>query len=109
MRFVSSFLVLGLALAAQSPLQSTFVGNLSITNTNPPPATLLFDVQVASPNGIVVRQIDCNININAGTTGTLGVWITAVGGTLVGNELNAAAWTQVARVLLNTNEVITRY
>lgn len=89
-------LVCATFLAAQSPVQSTFVGGLVITNTNPPPATALFDVTVTDPTGIVVRQIDVNINTSAGITGTLGVWITAVGGTLVGNELNPLAWTQVA-------------
>jgi PKD repeat protein len=84
------------AATAQSPVQSTFLGGLVITNTNPQPATALFDVIVTDPNGIVIHQIDCNINTAAGTNGTLGVYVTAVGGTLVGNELNAAAWTLVA-------------
>ena len=94
-----AILSFGLALAAsalaQSPLQSTFVGGLQLSTT-PPPATALFDINVVDPAGIVIRQIDCNTNTNAGTNATLGVWITGVGGTLVGNELNAAAWTQVA-------------
>ena len=89
-------LVCATFVAAQSPVQSTFVGGLVITNTNPPPATAYFDLNVTDPNGIVVRQIDCNCNTAAGTTATLGVWITAQGGTLLGNELNAAAWTLVA-------------
>jgi PKD repeat protein len=83
------------ALSAQSPVQSTFAGGLVWTNTNPPPVTALFDVNVVDPTGIVVRQFDCNINTAAGTTATLGVYVTTVGGTLVGNEQNAAAWTQV--------------
>lgn len=84
------------ALTAQSPVQSTFVGGLVITNTNPSPVTALFDVDVTDPAGVVVRQIDVNINTAAGTNGTLGVYITQNGGTLVGNETTAAAWTLVA-------------
>ncbi len=84
------------ALAAQSPLQSTFVGGLQISNPGPPAATALFDLTVSDPTGIVIRQIDCNINTNSGTNGTLGVWVTAPGGTHVNNHLNAAVWTQVA-------------
>jgi PKD repeat protein len=88
--------LLAAAVTAQSPVQSTFVGGLVLTNTNPPPATALFDVNITDPAGVVVRQIDINCNTAAGTTGTLGVYITANGGTLVGNELVAASWTQVA-------------
>ena len=95
-RFSFACAVLAALVTAQSPVQSTFVGGLVITNTNPQPATALFDVSITDPNGVVVRQIDCNINTAAGTTGTLGVYVTALGGTLVGNELNAAAWTLVA-------------
>jgi PKD repeat protein len=84
------------ALAAQSPLQSTFVGGLQLTIPPPAAATALFDITVTDPNGIVVHQIDVNSNVAAGNNGTLGVWITGQGGTLVGNEVNAAAWTQVA-------------
>ena len=95
LRLVPITAVLAAFAAAQSPLQSTFVGGLQLSTT-PPPATALFDINVTDPAGLVVRQIDCNTNTNAGTTATLGVWITNVGGTLLGNELNAAAWTQVA-------------
>ena len=99
---LSALLCLGTAIA-QSPLYSgvqpgttAFVGGLVVTNTNPPPVTQLFDLQVVDPNGLTITQIDCNANTSAGTNGTLGVWITAAGNTHVGNQLNAAAWTQVA-------------
>lgn len=84
-----------LAAIAQSPVTSTFVGGLQLAGTNPA-ATALFDVSVTSATGLVVRQIDCNLNTVAGTNGTLTVFVTTLGGTAVGNELNAAAWTQVA-------------
>lgn len=83
------------AVLAQSPVTSTFAGGLQLGGTNPA-ATALFDVAVTSATGLVVRQIDCNLNTVAGTNGTLTVFVTALGGTAVGNELNAAAWTQVA-------------
>ena len=80
---------------AQSPVTSTFVGGLQLGGTNPA-ATALFDVSVTSATGLVVRQIDCNLNTVAGTNGTLTVFVTAAGASAVGNELNPAAWTQVA-------------
>jgi PKD repeat protein len=96
-----ALLCLGTAIA-QSPLYSgvqpgttTFVGGLVGTNTNPPPMTELFDLQIVNPAGLTITQIDCNANTSAGTNGTLGVWVTSVGNTHVGNQLNAAAWTQV--------------
>lgn len=92
---VLAFLLAAIAALAQSPVQSTFVGGLQLPG-NPPAATALFDVLVTAPIGIVVRQIDCNINVAAGTTGTLTVYVTALGGTCVGNELDAGAWTPVA-------------
>ena len=88
------FLSAMLAAFAQSPVASTFVAGLQLAG-NPTAATALFDVLVTDPTGIVVRQVDCNLNTAAGTTGTLGVYVTAVGGTAVGNELLPAAWTQV--------------
>ncbi|MEO6596911.1 MAG: PKD domain-containing protein [Planctomycetota bacterium] len=91
-----AFLLLPTLLGAQSPLESTFVGGLVLTNTAPPPVTMLFDVTIVDPAGVTVRQIDVNCNLSAGNNGTLGVWITAVGGTHVGNQVIPAAWTQVA-------------
>lgn len=95
LRLATLFLVAA-GIAAQSPLQSTFVGGLTISNPGPAAATALFDLTVADPAGLTIHRIDTNINTTSGTNGTLGVWITAVGGSLVGNELNAAAWTNVA-------------
>jgi PKD repeat protein len=95
---------LGVAsLVAQSPLYSgvqpttptTFVGGLVWTNTNPPPVTQLFDVTITNPAGLTVTQFECNSNASAGTNGTLGVWVTALGGSHVNNQMNSGAWTQV--------------
>lgn len=93
---LATVLLAAAGLAAQSPLQSTFVGGLTISNPGPAAATALFDVTVADPAGLTIHRIDTNVNLNSGTNGTLGVWITPVGGSLVGNELNAAVWTNVA-------------
>lgn len=100
--FATALLCLSTAVA-QSPLHAgvqpgttAFVGGLVLTNTNPPPVTALFDVQIVNPLGLTFTQIDCNTNVSAGNNGTLGVWVTALGGTHVGNQQNAAAWTQVA-------------
>jgi hypothetical protein len=80
--------------AAQSPLETTFVGGLVISN-NPIPAaaTQLFDVDVTNPSGIVLTQIDANFAANSNPTGQFDVWITAVGGTHVGNQQTASVWT----------------
>ncbi len=104
MRLLLAPLLVAASLAAQSPLHTgvqpatptTFVGGLVLTNTNPPPVTALFDVTITNPAGLTFTQIDCNANVSAGTNGTLGVWITNVGNTHVGNQTNAAVWTQVA-------------
>ncbi|HEX6813321.1 MAG TPA: PKD domain-containing protein [Planctomycetota bacterium] len=80
---------------AQSPVVSTFTGGLVISNPGPAAATMYFDVNVVDPAGIMVTQFDCNINTTSGTTGTLGVWITGLGGTHVGATTTASLWTQV--------------
>lgn len=89
-------LALALAMPAQSPITSTFVGGLVITNPGPAAATQYFDVNVTNPAGLVVTQFDVNVNTTAGTSGNFSVWITGVGGTHFGNQQNAAAWTQVS-------------
>lgn len=104
--FLRSFavaLTATLALQAQSPLNSNFLGVTSVTNTNPPPVTLYFDVIVTDPAGITINRVDTKCNLNAGTSGSLAVYVTAAGGTHVGNHLNAAAWTQVATANVTHN------
>ena len=92
-RLASAF-VFAASLAAQSPLQSTFVGGTGVFSIASP-ATALFDVQVLDPTGLTIRMIECQLNPVASTTGTLGVWVTPVGLTHVGNHLNQTVWTQV--------------
>ncbi|MBL8737691.1 MAG: PKD domain-containing protein [Planctomycetes bacterium] len=80
---------------AQSPVETSFLGGLQLFGT-PPAASLSFDLVVNSPTGLVLHGIECNLNTGAGTQGTLSVWTTPTGGTSVGNQQNAAAWSQVA-------------
>jgi PKD repeat protein len=89
------------ALAAQSPIVSTFAAGLVITNPGPPAATQYFDVNVTNPAGITVSRFEVNVNTTAGSTGTFSVWVTAPGGTHFGNQQLAAAWTQVATASLS--------
>ncbi len=103
MRSIFASALLATAMVAQSPVTSgvqpgttNFVGGLVVTNTNPPPVTQLFDVTISDPAGLTITRFDCNTNVSAGTTGTLGVWITAPNVTHVGNQQNAAVWTQVS-------------
>lgn len=92
-----------LQLPAQSPITSSFVGGLVLTNTNPPPATELFDVTILDPAGVMVQRFDVNANVSAGTNGQFAVFVTGVGGTAVGNQQNPAAWTQVAAASVTHN------
>lgn len=95
-RLVPVLLCLIAALApAQSPVETSFLGGLQLFGS-PPAASLSFDLVVGSPTGLVLHGIECNLNTGAGTQGTLAVWTTPTGGTSVGNQQNAAAWSQVA-------------
>ncbi|MEZ6037233.1 MAG: PKD domain-containing protein [Planctomycetota bacterium] len=97
-RSSASLLILAAALGAQSPLETTFANpapGFQVTAT-PSPITGLFDLTVTEPQGIVLTQIDVQMNTSHGTNGQVGVWMTAAGGTAVGNHLNAAVWSQVS-------------
>lgn len=93
----STMFLLAGALAAQSPIISTFVGGLNISNPGPAAATQLFDIDVTATQGITINRIEVNSNINSGTSGSFGVWVTAIGGTHVGNQQIPSLWTQVAQ------------
>ena len=95
LRSFTASLSLLVVVSAQSPVQSTFTGGLVISNPGPAAATMYFDVTVVDPAGITVTQFDCNLNTTSGTNGTLGVWVTGLGGTHVGAQTTAALWTQV--------------
>ena len=59
---LATALLLAAGLTAQSPLQSTFVGGLQISNPGPAAATQLFDITVTDPAGLTIHRIDTNIN-----------------------------------------------
>ncbi|MFT4512745.1 MAG: PKD repeat protein [Planctomycetota bacterium] len=83
---------------AQSPLETTFSNpapGFVVINT-PSPITGLLDITVTEPTGIVLTQVDMQVSTTHGTNGQFAVYITAPGVSHVGNELNAAAWTQVS-------------
>lgn len=82
------------AVVAQSPLETTFnfaTAGFVVTNTAPNTITALFDVTINSD--ILLTNIDLQSAVSLGTNGQLDVYLTAAGGTHVGNEQNAAAWT----------------
>ncbi|MCR9248276.1 MAG: PKD domain-containing protein [bacterium] len=83
------------------PNTTNFIGGLVVTNTNPPPVTQLFDIDVLDPAGLTVTRIECNVNLSAGNVGTLGVYVTGLGGTHVGSQNNASVWTQVSTDTIN--------
>ena len=93
-RLALSACILGTLSVAQSPLQTTFVGGLVISN-NPVPAAVsqYFDLTISNPAGLVLTQIDMNYAANSAPTGQFDVWITAAGGTHNGNETSPAGWT----------------
>jgi hypothetical protein len=55
---------------------------------------VFFDIDVLTPAGINVAQLDTNTSLAVGTAFTLNVFTKA--GTFVGFETNVGAWTQVA-------------
>ena len=90
------------ALLAQSPIESTFRGGLVYNNTPPTIVTLLFDINVTNTQGIIIDRLDLNMNTSGGTSGTLDVYLTAVGGTANGAAQNGALWTKVATAPVTT-------
>lgn len=93
-RSIVSAILLVAALAAQYPsLVTTFAGGNSGGNE----WTAYFDLRPARALNIV--QFDLNLSSPVGTPGTIDVYVTAPGGTHVGNEVNASAWTLVSSSL----------
>lgn len=83
MRFVSAACLMASALTAQT-LTTTFAGGLG-QNGN------MFDITAINP--VVISSFD--INISAGGPWTVEVYTVTGGGTFVGRESDAAAWTLV--------------
>ncbi len=84
------------ALTAQTQLTTLYAGGNSLNS----PGSVLFNATVLNPNGIVVTSFDINCeNTRNGPIGSvfqIDIYITALGGTYVGNEANPAVWTKVA-------------
>lgn len=106
-RPLAALMVLSALAVAQSPLETTFpplAGQTQYVVTNvPTPITGLFDLTVTEPQGIVLTAVDLQINNTHGTNGQFAVWLTAPGGTHVGNEQNPAAWAQASTATLVHN------
>jgi hypothetical protein len=85
-----------LPLAAQSSLATLYTGGNSLNS----PGSVLFQVDVLNPGGLVVVGFDVNCentrNGPIGSTFQIDVYLTAPGGTYLGNQANPAAWTQIA-------------
>ena len=95
-RLVGAFLSVTASLCAQTQLTTLYTGGNSLNS----PGSVMFNATVLNPNGIVVTGFDINCeNTRNGPIGSVfqvDIYITALGGTYLGNEGNPAAWTKVA-------------
>ncbi|MBK8977327.1 MAG: hypothetical protein IPM29_15555 [Planctomycetes bacterium] len=80
-------------LAAPAPSQLTLTTTFADNNGLSAGAAQYFDITVLNPAGVAISQLDVNSNSTANTSGTLDIYLTAVGGTYVGNETNAGLWS----------------
>lgn len=105
MKISSSIIGSAVALAAIASIELGLerkAAALSITtiyasnNRGLPGGGVFFDINVSNPNGLRFTQIASNIEEPAGVSGSLNVYVTALGGTYVGNERNSTAWTSIA-------------
>ncbi|MEC7584903.1 MAG: PKD domain-containing protein [Planctomycetota bacterium] len=95
-RLLPCALAFSAALAAQSPLETVFVGNTIVSSALQPGISQYFDVQVTNPAGIVITQIDANLSTTSNATGGFDIWVTAAGGSHAGNQTNPSVWTLVS-------------
>src|SRR5690606_20950882 len=74
------------SLVAQTTLTTLYTGGNSLNS----PGTVMFDATVLNPNGLVVTGFDINCeNARNGPIGSvfqIDIYVTALGGTYVGNE-----------------------
>jgi PKD repeat protein len=90
-----SFLWLGAVFAvAQATLTTTFASN----NGGSVGGAVHFDLTVLNPNGVVLSRFDVNCVNPRSTLARLEVWMTNLGGTHVGTQVNPAAgyWSRRA-------------
>ena len=100
MRLVLSFFLtaaLTATAASSQSLTTTYQGGNSGTTT----WTNQFDLTVLNKGGVLITAFDVNCeNSRSGPVGskfTLDIWKTKLGGTYLGNQTNAAAWTKVSK------------
>lgn len=91
-------LTLGGALLAQSPLESTFAGGFIVSSTLNP-RSQYFDVDITNAQGIVITKFDVNLSTTSNPSGRFDVWVTAAGGSHVGNEMNPGVWSLVSSAM----------
>jgi hypothetical protein len=93
MRILATAIVLAAALTAQSPLVTSYAGITTVPGT-PPDPQVYFNLTVNTP--VTLQAFDINTSSPVGTVGSVSVYITAAGGTYVGNMLNQGLWTLAA-------------
>ena len=89
---LASFVSLATVAVAQSPLTTTMIGGFTLTATAPFSNTLYFDMTVTVPTGLILSQIDIRAQDLSAATSAFDVYLTAPGGTHVGNHSTPAIW-----------------
>ena len=89
---LASFVSLATVAVAQSPLTTTMIGGLALTATAPFSNTLYFDTTVTVGSGLILSQIDIRAQDLNAATSAFDVYLTAPGGTHVGNHSLPAVW-----------------
>ena len=82
-------------LPSQNSLTSTFTTNNNVPTTGRLPS-VSFDVTVTNPSGVVINRFDLNCSY-VGIAAKLEVYMTALGGTHVGNLVTPAPGTWLLR------------
>ncbi len=77
--------------SAQSPLNTLYIGGNGLAAG---PVNVYFDVTVNQP--ISITSLELNLSSVAGTACNIQVYVTAAGGTYVGNTATTAPWTLVS-------------
>ena len=83
------------AIAAIAPAQTCLSTLFAANNGGSPGGAVYFDITVT--NSMQIVGLETNYDVTVGSAVGIQVWMTAAGGTHVGNETNAALWTQVGQ------------
>jgi len=76
--------------ASNANAQLTLTTTLTSNNGGNVGGAVHFDLTVLNPNGVLLSQLDVNCANPRGTPAAIDVYMTAVGGTYVGNQVNPA-------------------